>query len=231
MRESTGCLELSGICRHEERNSLFIVDDQGGICEISKEGELIASANIGDFDLEGITCDPGTGLLYAAVEGEESILEIAAEDMSILRRFEIPRTHKGEMVMRRGSGGLEAIAFVPDKNHPEGGFFVVSNQGGGASDLNALFVVELPIRSRSDSVRIVRYSYPDHGPVTGLCYDSRSRQFSTVVAGEGLVVHYDLKGDPTRKQRLPAGRYEGIAMGADGSLFVADETVGVFKLR
>jgi uncharacterized protein YjiK len=231
VQASSGCLELSGICYHPERNSLFIADDQGGLCEISRDGTLITSEMIGDFDFEGITCDPESGLLYAAVEGEEAILEIAAGDMTILRRFEIPRAHNGETVMRRGSGGLEAVAFVPDTSHPEGGIFVVSNQGGGASDLNALFVVELPIRSQSDEVRIIRYTFPDPGPVTGLCYDARVRQFSAVVAGEGVLVHYDLRGETIRKLQLPAGRYEGIAIDADGAVYVADETVGIFKLR
>ncbi len=231
VQKSSGCLELSGICHHPLRNSLFIADDQGGLCEISRDGELIASNILGGFDFEGITCDPESGLLYAAVEGEEAILEIFAGDMTILRRFEIPRTHNGEPVLRRGSGGLEGVTFIPDTTHPEGGIFVVSNQGEGPSDLNALFVVELPIRSQTNDVRIIRYSFPDPGPVTGLCYDSQSRGFIAVVAKERVLVHYDLKGEPTQQVRLPSGRYEGVAIDSDGSVYVADETVGIFKLR
>ncbi len=41
----------------------------------------VKQKRICDADFEGITCDPATGLLYIAVEGEEKIIEMDPGDL------------------------------------------------------------------------------------------------------------------------------------------------------
>ena len=63
--------EPSGIVFHPGREPLFVVGDEGDISEIHTDGTLVKQKRIRHADFEGIACDPSTGLLYIAIEGEE----------------------------------------------------------------------------------------------------------------------------------------------------------------
>ena len=69
--DKAGFNEPSGICWHSQRESLFVVGDEGDICEIKTDGTLIMQKRIRPGDFEGITHDPSSGLLYIAVEGTD----------------------------------------------------------------------------------------------------------------------------------------------------------------
>ena len=68
--------EPSGITYHPMRRSLFLADDSGSVHEVSLEGRLIQSKGLNGRDIEGITMDPSTGLIYAAVEDDLSLIHI-----------------------------------------------------------------------------------------------------------------------------------------------------------
>ena len=92
------------------------------------DGGLIRKGLLEQTDIEGITVHPETGLLYAVVEGDEVILEIAPQTFRITREFRVNRNFEGRELLKKGGMGLEAIAFIPNAFHPEGGTFWVGNQ-------------------------------------------------------------------------------------------------------
>ena len=78
--------EPSGIVYHPTRHSLFAIGDEGDIIELAMDGAALKQAALRPgTDFEAITCDPSTGLLYIAVEGEEQILEVAPQSLAVLR--------------------------------------------------------------------------------------------------------------------------------------------------
>ena len=170
----------SGIVFHPGRGTLFAVGDGGDICEINTDGSLVKQKRIRNADFEGITCDPSTGILYIAIEGEEKIMEIDPEDLRVLREFAIDRSFRGALVMKAGGQGIEAISFVPDSNHPEGGTFFVANQGfdlNNKEDPSAIFELEVPLRSGSagdTTARVVRWFSLGVIDLSGLHYDAKS---------------------------------------------------------
>jgi hypothetical protein len=56
------CREPSGIVFSARRGALFVIDDEGTICELQLDGTLVNKKRIRKADLEGITLDPATGL-------------------------------------------------------------------------------------------------------------------------------------------------------------------------
>ena len=170
-------IEPSGIVFHPGRGTLFVVGDEGDICEIQTDGTLVKQKRIRHADFEGITYVPSTGLLYIAIEGEEKIIEINPEDFSVLRAFTVDRTFQGKVVLKAEGQGIEAITFVPDANHPEGGVFYVANQAfdlDSTEDLSAIFEVEVPLKGSSgadSTAKIVRYFTPGVIDLSGLHYD------------------------------------------------------------
>lgn len=143
--------EPSGIVFHANRGTLFIVEDAGDLCEIETDGTLIKHAHLRDADLEGITYDPATNLLYLAVEGEEKILEVNPDEFSISREFTIPREVNGGTMLKEGGQGIEGITFIPKAGHKNGGIFLVANQSfnlADSTDVSAIFEIELPCAAR-----------------------------------------------------------------------------------
>ncbi len=229
--------EPSGIIFHPGRETIFIVGDEGEICELHRDGTLVKQKRICYADFEGITCDPSTGLLYIAIEGEEKIIEIDPEDFRVLREFDINRTFQGALVLKHGGQGIEAITFVPDSNHPEGGTFYVTNQGldlNNKEDPSAIFELEVPLRSGSagDTVaKIVRYFSLGVIDLSGLCYDEKSGHLYVISDATNTFFEITRDGNILQAYPFPGNNQEGIAADADGFLYIAQDSGGIIKVK
>ncbi len=140
--------EPSGAVIHPDRGTLFIVDDEGSVAELKRDGTVVQEKLWRQgADLEGITCDPRTGLLYLVEEGKECIYEVTPDDFKLQRTFAINRYYHDKLRMHPGGNGIEGITFVPNPTDPEGGTFVVAHQSFTLDDPeepSALMRVEAP---------------------------------------------------------------------------------------
>jgi len=232
--------EPSGATYHTGRRTLFVVGDEGDICEIRTDGEPVKRGDLakgGRRDLEGVTFDPATGLLYVAVEGEERILEVDPDKLGILREFKIPRTWQGKTVLKPGGQGIEAIAFLPDAKHPHGGTFLVTNQGfknSPAEDASALLRLEVPLRGKPGAdarVKIVSYVRMRVFDLSGLCYDTTAKRLYAISDSGNRIFEMTPEGKIRKHEALVGQNQEGIAVDPRGFLYIAQDTGGILKLR
>ena len=228
--------EPSGITYHPIRRSLFIADDSGSVHEVSLEGRLIQSKGLNGRDIEGITVDPSTGLLYAAVEDDEMILELDPENLAIQREFRIGRNFKGEILLRKGGMGIEAIAFVPDASHPEGGTFWVGNQSfslKAKDEPSVVCEVVVPLRSttakQADGAIIGAYKM-NFIDISGLAYDAQGDFLVLISDTTNLLVELKREGTVLRQYLLPGDEQEGIVLDGLGYMYVAQENGEIIKL-
>ncbi|MXV84425.1 hypothetical protein F4X88_00455 [Candidatus Poribacteria bacterium] len=228
--------EPSGITYHPTRRSLFLADDSGSVHEVSLEGRLIQSGGLNERDIEGITVNPDTGLLYAAVEDDEAILELDPKDLAIQREFRIGRNYKGEQLLRKGGMGIEAIAFVPDASHPEGGTFWVGNQSfslKAKDEPSVVCEVVVPLRSstakQSDGT-IIRAYKMDFIDISGLAYDTQGDFLVLISDTTNLFVELKREGTILRQYLLPGDEQEGIVLDGLGYMYLAQENGKIIKL-
>ncbi|MBN2132266.1 MAG: SdiA-regulated domain-containing protein [Sedimentisphaerales bacterium] len=227
--------EPSGICWHAQRGTLFVVGDEGDLCEITTEGTLVKQRHLRDAaDFEGITYDPSTGLLYLAIEEAEAILEVHPETFELLREFSVPRTFAGKTLLAAGGEGLEGITFIPDAKHKEGGVFYVGNQAftlSNPEDISAVFRLELPLRTQTGPVRITGYFEPGIIDVSGLNHDATTDRILVVSDATNTMLEY------TRDERLlnvwafPGDNQEGVTVDDEGFIYIAQDTGGIIKLK
>ena len=233
--DKAGFGEPSGICWHAERRTLFVVGDEGNICEMATDGSLLREEKIREgADFEGLTWDPATGLLYIAIEEAESVLEIHPETFEILREFTLPRDFQGRTLMKAGGEGIEAITFIPDPGHPQGGVFWVANQAFTLSDeqdISAIFQVELPLRTRSGPARITGYFEPGIIDLSGLHYDPTRDRILAISDATNLILEYSRNCRLLSVQAFPGDNQEGITVDSDGFLYIAQDTGGIIKLK
>ncbi|MCX8083232.1 MAG: SdiA-regulated domain-containing protein [bacterium] len=233
----SGFNEPSGIVFHSQLKTLFVVGDEGDICEIYPDGTLIKQKRIRNADFEGITYNPSTGLLYIAIEGEEKILEVDPDNFEILREFTIERTFNGKTVLKSGGNGIEGITFVPDKHHPEGGTFYVANQSFDLTDMedpSAIFEIEVPLKSNSavnSTAKIIRSFFPGIIDISGLCYDESSGYLYAISDMTDTLFKMTKDGEILKVYNLPGINQEGITIDTEGFLYIAQDSGGVIKIK
>jgi len=230
--------EPSGIVYHEGRDTLFAVGDEGDICEIRTDGtEVRKKINTGKrIDYEGVTVDPATGLLYVAVEGAEAIVEIDPDTLRTRRRFELDRTFDGKVIMDPGGQGIEAITFVADPDHPQGGTFYVSNQSfelDNPNDISAILEVQLPLKTASEgarakTLRVLPLAVPD---LSGLQYDAANRRLLVISDATNTLWVVTLDGEIERGYALFGQSQEGVTIDPQGHLYIAQDDGGILKVR
>jgi len=222
--------EPSGIVYHAQRKSLFVCGDEGDVAEVSVSGKLLKIRNIGG-DLEAITTDPATGLLYVVREGHEIILELRPEDFKITRRFTIDRSFRGDAnFLKRGGDGIEGLTFVAEADHAEGGRFFAVNQ----FDPPVLVELQVPLRSAKEKFEvasIVSAHEVASAPLSGIYWSARSRTFQVVSALWKAVYVLDEHGERLRTVRIPGLMQEGVAPLPDGSFVIAQDTGGLIRWK
>jgi uncharacterized protein YjiK len=224
----------SGLVFHPSRRTLFAVGDNGFIAEMKTDGTPIFGQALAG-DLEGITVDPSTGLLYIIVEGDDVILEFDPESRMVTRRFPIDRAFAGnpqflQKQTDRYDDGVEAIAWVPNPGHPEGGTFYIGNQW----DPPALFEVEAPVRSRpsgSPRARIIRLLPTRIADPSDMYYDPETRRLNVLCDTDNLLLEITLEGRIVKQYSFPGDTQEGLAVDDEGFIYFAQDTGGIIKLR
>jgi hypothetical protein len=220
--------EPSAVVYHAARRTLFVVGDEGDIGEIDLSGQLLKSRNVGG-DLEGVTWDPSTGLLYAVREGHEILFEIDPEDLTLKRRFTIDRSFEGNAnFLQRGGDGVEGITFRPDSDHPEGGRFFAVNQ----FDPPVLVELSVPIKTsteRFDTATIVSARAIESAPLSDVLWYEPTRGFLITSALWRSVYVTDAEGHRLRSVRIPGFMQEGIAAAPDGVIVIVQDTGGLIK--
>ncbi|MFQ6038001.1 MAG: SdiA-regulated domain-containing protein [Candidatus Aminicenantales bacterium] len=226
--------EPSGICYHPLRKSLFVVSDEGEISEIQTDGTPLMRMAI-PGDLEGICVDPSTGFLYIVQEGEDAVLEFDPESRKVLRRFVLNREWKGDpnFIQKREEGydnGIEAIAFVPEPGHPEGGRFYLSNQW----DPPCVMEVHIPLRTGSkteDEARILRVLPLVLDDPASMFYDEKSGLLNIVSDADNILVEVTQEGRIIHEYAFLGDNQEGLTRDEDGYLYIAQDTGGILKVK
>ena len=233
----TSIAEPSGITFHTIRKTIFVVSDEGELHEMRTDGRPVRSQSLNQNDLEGITMNPSTGLLYAVVEGDDAILEISPQTFEITRKFGINRGFEGRELLRKGGMGLEAITFVANASHPEGGTFWVGNQSFSLKpnrEPSIVCEVDVPLSSTNPTPpegKIISFFPLSIIDISGLEYDSSRHCLIVVSDTTNLLVEVVRDGTVLRQHLLPGNDQEGITLDHQGFMYIAQETGEVIKIE
>lgn len=211
-----GGYEPSGAVWHPRLERLLVVSDGGQLSSLDRDGVSVVSWDV-PGDLEAVTvADPAGTLVYLGVEHPDAILEFDLAQGAVTRSFDLTGTLVGP-----DDRGLEALTFVPDPAHPEGGLFLA-----GLQDDGRVYRFALPIRSSSTSISVQFVS--SFAPVVGRddlsgldWVASQATLYAAYDATDRLrAMHAD--GSLIEEWALPGVSQEGLAF-AGCELFVAQD--------
>lgn len=232
--DKVGVVQPSGICFHPARKTLFVVSDEGEILEMRTDGTAVFSQKV-PGDLEDVTVDPRTGLLYIVVEGEDVILEFDPDKRAVTRRFAVNRGFQGDpnflqKQTDRYDNGLESLVFVPDDGHPEGGTFYAGNQ----EDPPCIMELFVPLRTGGEDApegRILRVLPFKMDDPSGLAYDPLKKHLYAVSDADNIFVEITLEGKLVGEYAFPGNDQEGFAWDDEGYLYITQDSGGIIKLK
>lgn len=227
-------VEPSGICFHPQRKTLFVVSDEGEIAEIETDGTPVFNLKI-PGDLEGVTVNPQSGLLYIVCEGRDVILEFDPDKKEVIRKFPMNREFEGDpnFLQKQEGGydnGIESIAFVSDENHPEGGTFYIGNQW----DPSCIMEVLVPLKSsqtETAEARIIRVLPFKMDDPAAMYYDSKTRLLNVVSDADNILVEITLEGKLVNEYAFLGDNQEGITLDDKGYLYIAQDEGGIIKVK
>ncbi|MGB3750697.1 MAG: SdiA-regulated domain-containing protein [Arcobacteraceae bacterium] len=220
--------EASGICFVPVTNSLFVVNDEGTLYNIKKDGTIITQKYLGKYDLEGITYDIKNDKLLLAVEGDESILIVNRKSLKIEKEIKIKRKFEKVNLLKKSKGsGIEAIAI------DENGAIYLSNQSKITykkklkENASVIFRIDSFEKKKVKITEVFNHGYMDIAGLTfheGYLYMTSDK--------ENLLIKYDLKNNKTiKKIKLQKSAQEGIAFDDENNIYIADDTGRVLKYK
>ncbi len=210
--------ETSGLTWHDGLQKLFAVSDEGIVSMMNADGSDLVNWNV-PGDLEALTvADHSSNLIYIGVENPDSILEFDVITGQVTRTFDLTDWMTGA-----DNQGLEALAFVPDISHPEGGLFYAGLQSDGR-----IYQFALPIVSNSSStaVTFVQSMAIEGGStdLAGLAYDPSSDLLLAMFDSIDQLNVIDRDGQLRSRWTVPGVGQEAVIF-VDGQFYVVDDSL------
>jgi len=216
--------EVSGVVWHSRLDKLFAVDDGGRVVRMDRDG---TNQTLWDVpgDLEGICVpDPSSDRLYVGIEYDGGQAKPAIEEFNLTTGM-VTRTFYLNLPGATVSQGLEALSFVPNASHPQGGQFAVGHQGNGD-----IYFYDIPIVTGGGSGA----TYDGNGTLVtnktdlaGLHYNITGKMFYALFDSYNVIQTIRVNGSPIHEFILPSKAWlsedEGIGEDDNGTLYIARE--------
>jgi hypothetical protein len=196
--------EPSGLSWHPRLGKLLVVHDNGQLALLEPDGSGVTTL-LAPGDLEGVCiANAESEFVYLGRENPGSVREISLLTGQITRDFILTEIFPG-------NAGMEALTFVPDPAHPEGGLFYAGFQFDGS-----IRIFELPIRSSATSQAVTQIGeftpVPGRSDLSGLHYDSRQGILYAIYDSANLIRLMGSDGAFIAEWELPGSGQEGVTI-------------------
>jgi uncharacterized protein YjiK len=220
--------EASGITYSKRSDSLFVVDDEGWLIEISTKGKVLRKKYFGDHDFEGVTIQPGSNDLYLLVEGEEKIMIVDSDSLDLKATHKIHRSFQGvEVLKKHKKHGVEGIHFfgnslyiVKQSDH--------TNPKKHPTDSSALMMLEQSKDGKD--FEIVSVTYLPFTDLAGI--SSKKGHIIMISDDDDLMLEYAVGENDVISTFQFANHddQEGIAFDSEGNMYLALDGTGILKI-
>jgi uncharacterized protein YjiK len=224
-----GLREASGIAWHPARRSLFVVGDRGTLVEISPTGRVVGSHSV-KGNLEDVTVHGPSGrlVLLAEKKGELVVWDPTAASETARFALDVAAVLGREPADR--NQGFEGIVFRAEGGRPGGGVFHVAHQSKPARLVTMAFDPTGPARTLGAADVLARHAVKPHEDLTAVAWSDTLGRLLVIAEKEDRLLLVSPDGTIDADLALPGGQQEGLAFDAEGTLWVADELMGLWRL-
>jgi uncharacterized protein YjiK len=224
-----GLREASGVAWHSARRSLFVVGDRGSLVEIATTGAVVAR-HVVKGNLEDVTVHEPSGrlVLLAEKKGELVVWDPATAAETARFALDVSEVLGREPADR--NQGFEGIVFRAERGRPGGGVFHVAHQSRPARLVTIAFDPTGPPRTLGAGDVLARHAVKPHEDLTAVAWSDTLDRLLVIAEKADRLLLVSPDGTLDADVALPGGQQEGLALGPEGTLWVADERLGLLRL-
>ena len=225
---STSLREASGIAWHPALKRFFAVGDRGTLAEIDASGEVVRTHRVkGNLEDVAVHTPSGRLVLLAEKKGELVVFDPASGSES---RFplDVPAILGREPADR--NQGFEGLAFREDAEQPGGGTFFLVHQRKPARLVALAFDPTGPARTIGAADVTARHTLKPYEDLTAVAWSEPLGRLLVIAESDDRLLVVSPAGTVTGTWVLPGRRQEGLAFDPSGSLWIADDLAGLFKI-
>jgi len=223
-----GLREASGIAWSPARRRFFVVGDRGTLAELEPSGAVVARHHV-PGNLEDVTVHEPSGRLVLLAEKKGELVVWDPATASETARFTLDVAAILGREPAEANQGFEGIVFRAEPGRPGGGVFHLVHQRKPARLVSLAFDPAGPARTLGAPDVLSRHPLKPYEDLTAVTWSERLGRLLVIAerADRLLVVSPD--GAIDADEPLPGGQQEGLALGPDGALWVADEKQGLLR--
>jgi uncharacterized protein YjiK len=225
---TTALREASGIAWHPALERFFAVGDRGTLAEIDLSGEVLRTYRVkGNLEDVAVHTPSGRLVLLAEKKGELVVWDPSSASET---RFplDVPALLGREPVDR--NQGFEGIAFREDAEQPGGGTFFLVHQRKPARLVALAFDPTGTARTIGASDVTARHALKPYEDLTAVAWSEPLARLLVIAESDDRLLAVSPAGTVTGSWALPGRRQEGLAFDPSGSLWIADDLAGLFKI-
>lgn len=213
-----GVAEPSGIAFHPTLEKWFVVGDEGTLAELDAEGR-VTRVDAVRGNLEGITVHgPSGALLLLSEQASELIVwdPLAGRE---LRRIRLDRNGLLGRPAGDANNGFEGLAF----QEQAGGTLYLVHQRAPAMVVKAAFDLSRVIGTLGADAVTARWPLAGRGDLTDVTWAHELGRLLVLADKKDRLLVLSPDGHVQADFKVPGRQQEGLALGPDGSLWLADD--------
>ena len=224
-----GLREASGIAWHAALQRFFAVGDRGTLAELDRDGSLLKLHRVkGNLEDVVVHTPSGRLVLLAEKKGELVVWDMASASETARFPLDVAAV-VGKQPSDRNQG-FEGIGFREDAELPGGGTFYLVHQRKPARLVALSFDPTGPARAIGAADVVARHALKPYEDLTAVAWNEPLGRLLVIAESDDRLLLVSPAGTITGTWPLPAGCQEGLAFDPRGTLWIADDPRGLFKI-
>lgn len=226
---SAGLKEASGIAWHPARARFFAVGDRGTLAEIEPPGRVVSLHRVkGNLEDVAVHTPSGRLVLLAEKKGELVVWDPATGLETARFPLDLAAILGREPADR--NQGFEGLTFREDPEQPGGGTFYLVHQRKPARLVALTFDPLASARTIGAADVAARHALKPYEDLTAVTWSEPLARLLVIAESDDRLLLVSPAGTITGTWPLPGTRQEGLALDAEGALWIADDVRGLFRI-
>jgi len=224
-----GLREASGIAWHARLGRFFVVGDRGSLAELEPSGKLVKLHRVkGNLEDVAVHAPSGRLVLLAEKKGELVVWDPATASETARFPLDVAALLDKEPVDR--NQGFEGLGFRAEADLPGGGTFYLVHQRKPARLVSLSFDPTGPVRAIGAPDVVARHALKPYEDLTAVAWSETLASLLVIAESEDRLLLVSPAGTIRGTWALPGDRQEGLTLGPEGALWIADDRQGLFKI-